>query len=648
MRDKVSLDFETRSWIDLLLTGSWKYSRHHTTSVHCMSYCINGGTIKTWSRGDEFPEDLRAALDNNCTMHAWNAQFERHVWMNHCVTELGWPPVNDMAWRCTAAKSAHANHPRSLDRAADMCLPDQPGKDKAGATLMRKMSKPGKWTKKEREAGCTGLKWVEGPVEQALLELYCEQDVRVEMAMDEWLPEWPEDEIRVWQRNESINDLGTPFDYDLCVAASGMLNETLDELSIKISKMTEGEITTGNQIAKIKEFIQVRGVNTTSLDAAHVEALLETQISDEVRDILLLRQVTSGAAAKKFQSALDVMDEDSRGRGLFIYYGASATGRFISVKTQIQNMKKGTDPTDTFRNAVVAEDLDLLHVLYGNSIVTELGKNVRASVCAPKGHTLVRVDSSQIECRVLHWLAGNDAMLHLFANNLDPYCDFVSKVLNRTITKADYDERQLGKCAVLGLGFGMGAARFVAQAFAQYGLVINAKFAKKIVDLYRDENDVVVKFWHKLEHAAQICVQRRQPIRVGRLVFAMEGDYLVTILPSGRKLYYWKPAFVEGKRGPRFEFTGVRGRREEWAGGLLCENSVQAVARDTLVHYMGLTQDAGIDVVAHIHDELMTQVPLAKVEWAEKKILDCFATPLPWMKGLPCAAEATVGERYAG
>ena len=641
----VHVDFETRSTVDLRLTGSWKYAGHFTTSVNCMAWCIDDGPINMWSRGNDFPKELERAIKGGCIMAAWNAQFERHMW-GRCQSCQDWPVVAFEQWRCTAAKSRHANHPGGLDAAVKLVLPQLGGKDSEGAKVMMKMAKPHKWTKKEIEDGRSGIKWVDDVFSQAILENYCVKDVEIERAMDRALPEWPESEVKVWQVNERVNDRGVPFDKRLCTAATDILNTTLETISVRISEKTEGVITTGGQIQRIKEYVNKRGVNVDSLAANVIEGLLETDLDDEVRDILHMRQISSGAAAKKYQSALDVMDEDDRGRGLFMYYGASATGRFASLKTQIQNMKKGSDKSGVFLSAVMHQDMGLLDLMYNGSLITELGKNVRAMVCAGEGSTLVRCDSSQIEVRVLHALARNEKMLKTFSCGRDPYCEFASKVMNRTISKGD-KERQLGKSAILGLGFGMGAKRFVESSRLQYGLELTEKFALQVVKTYRNEHSKVPKFWRDLENAAHKCVTRRQAMRVGFITFGMWGDYMVVKLPSGRRLFYYQPAFEGKGRDIRFVFTSPRGVRYEWAGGLLCENVVQATARDTLVHYMALAEQRGLDVVAHIHDELVVECRIEDAEETSEALLNIFATQPAWAAGIPLAAEATTGRRYA-
>ena len=691
---EVHLDFESRSYLSLPVTGAYKYSKHLSTSVNCMAYAIGDGEIKLWYRGDSFPEHLRTAIEAGALVWAHNAQFERNIWDNVQVKRLGWPEIPFENWRCSAAKCRHANHPGGLDAAVERLLPELGGKDETGGKILKTMYAPCRTpihkceclprctcdcrcncvpicgcTTTSRKTGITAPRmtckcktvckckcgclcrrqWVEDPVSMALLGEYCRKDVLIERALVEVLPEWPESEIEVWQLNERVNDRGVPLDSELCESAHRVLGKTLTELSTRISGMTAGVITTGNQIQRIKQFVNERGVNTDCLDADAVEALLETELPEDVRDVLQLRQITAGAAAKKFSAALEVGQVDNRGRGLFMYYGASATGRFAGMKLQPHNMKHGADTTGTFRRAVCSESMDVMKLLYEDTIITELGKNVRAMIRADEGCTLVRCDSSQIECRVLHWLAGNQHMLDTFRRGEDPYIKLAEKAFNKKVNKKD-QERQVGKAAVLGLGFGMGATRFKAQVYEQSNpkITLTEKFAKHVVDVYRKDNAPVLKFWANLEAAAYACVTRKQSTRVGKLSFGMWGEYLIMRLPSGRRLFYYQPRFEGKGRNARFEFNSPRGVRHEWAGGLLCENAVQATARDTLVFYMKQAELRGLDVVFHVHDELAVMVKKERAEWAERTILECFAERLPWMGDLPCATEAKVWEHYCG
>lgn len=687
------IDFETRSRADLKAMGSYKYANHWSTEIRCMAWAIGDEDPNLWLPGDPFPERLAKAIAAGYLVHAHNAQFERNLW-DAKREAMGWPAVKFTQWRCTAAKAAYFNHPRHLAGGVEMLLPNIEGKDMEGNALMCKMCMPIKiaLTKcvcdvpcectcgcacepvctcepdrlyKDGSCRCTGKtgcrckctagckckhEWIDDNDSVLRLGLYCMQDVVVERELDRVLPHWPEAEVKVWLMNERINERGAPMDRRLCEGATEVLNGKLESLSASIEKLTNGEITSGNQCQRIKKLVIGEGVDLVSLDAATVAAVLETRIPPIVRDILQLRQITSGAAAKKFQAALDCMDDDDRARNLFLYYGASATGRFASLKVQLQNMKKGSDKTGVFCDAIgktsPEEVVELAELLYGDTVITELGKNVRSLICARDGYTLLRCDSSQIECRVLQWLCGNQKMLRMFGAGEDPYIDMAQKVFNKLVTKA-MQERQIGKVAVLGLGFGMGAKRFKEQVYEMTGIVLTEKFAMHVVQVYRKANPKVPAYWKNLEAAAKSCLARRQPTKIGLITFYARGKYLVIRLPSGRELFYYEAKFTGEGRGQRFEFRSPRGHRSEWAGGLLCENIVQAAARCTLVSYMAEAETRGLKVVSHIHDELMVECPEDEVEEQGEILTECFAILPDWAKGLPTASELTIGRRYA-
>lgn len=632
---KVYIDFETRSRADLRNVGSWKYATDPSTEIMCMAWAIGDKAIHLWKPGGYNPELLFSEIEKGVEFHAHNAQFERMIWQHILVPQFKWPKIPFEAWRCTAAKTAYANRPRALKGATKVLLPENDGKDDAGHKLMLKMCKPNK--KGE---------WFDTSGAREQLYEYCKQDVEAERKLDAVLPDWPESEIKIWQVNERVNDRGVPFDRELCESAVAVLKDKLEQVESELDIITKGVITTGSQVARIKKFVQERGVNIPDLSASSVATALENELPSEVRQVLELRQLSAGAAAKKYESATQVMDDDSRGRGLFIYYGASQTGRFAGTKTQIQNMKKGSDITGVFRDAVLSQNMETLECLYSGTLITELGKNVRSMVCAGKGSTLLRCDSSQIECRVVHWLAGNDKMLETFRQGHDPYIEFASNVFNRTIQKGDA-ERQIGKAAILGLGYGMGATRFRAQVKDMAGVEITEAFAKHVVDLYRKSNRSITQLWYNLDKAAKLCCTTYAPARVGKIEFRMEGTTLVLILPSQRKLYYPEAYFKGEGRDDRFYYTSPRGLRCEWAGGLLVENTTQAVARDTLTHYMLQADSLGLDIVAHVHDELIIECKEDEADRKSQVLSSCFANSPSWADGLPTASEVTIGARYA-
>jgi len=641
------IDYETRSRVDIRVVGAHRYAKHPSTEVMCMAYAVDEGEVKLWLPGQPQPEEMVQAIEEGWEIHAHNAQFERLI-TQHCMSRYGWTPVAFEQWRCTAAKAAHANQPRSLDGVTARLLPQELHKDKEGHKIMLKLSKPnrkGEFIYPEDEESIELYQ---------RLYAYCKQDVRVERAIDARLPRWPDSEIKVWQLNEKINDRGVPIDRPLCEGAVKILNDTLGNLADKINLLTGGVITAGTQVQRIKKFVNERGVNTDSLDALNIQEILSGEVSEEVRDVLQLRQSVSGAAAKKYQTALDMtLPEDPYAYGMFMYYGA-ATGRFAGRGLQVQNFKHGADKSGVFRGCVVAQDIELLKFMFGPDLITTLGKNVRGCIRAPKGYVLVRCDSSQVECRICHWLAGNEKKLAMFRHKVDPYIELAKKVYKKDVKKGD-QERQVCKHAELGLQFGQGAKRFKAQVYEQTegGIRLTEQFSKYVVDMYREDNPAITKFWGDLDEAVVRAVTRSEQVRVGKLILGCIGEssnrYLVVRLPTGRHLFYPQPEIIKEQRGYKFLYSGPNGPRTEWGGGLLTNNCTQATARDTLVFYMQSAADRGLDIIMQVHDEIIVLAKEEEAERVEAELVDCFKQRLPWMgDDLPLDQEAKTWVHYSG
>ena len=182
----IFIDFETRSRVDLRASGVTRYARDESTNVLCMAYAIDDGPVCIWKRGQQLDYNLYTALcrihSTTCKgdvfFHAHNAGFERAIWQHIMVDRFDWPEIPLEQWRCTAAKAAYANHPRSLDGASSRLLPPEYHKDGEGRKVMLKTCKPN--SKGE---------WVEDEKILEKLYDYCKQDVEVERKLDEVLPD---------------------------------------------------------------------------------------------------------------------------------------------------------------------------------------------------------------------------------------------------------------------------------------------------------------------------------------------------------------------------------------------------------------------------------------------------------------------------
>ena len=140
------------------------------------------------------------------------------------------------------------------------------------------------------------------------------------------------------------------------------------------------------------------------------------------------------------------------------------------------------------------------------SLISDMPKTIRRLIIAKPGYELIRADYGQIEARVIGWLSGDENLLSDFLDPFAPldediYCKFASIIDGRNITKKDKKERQVGKTAVLGLAFGMGAERFKETVKDQTGIDIDIREADRIKSLYRTRYYKVRGIWsilHKL------------------------------------------------------------------------------------------------------------------------------------------------------
>jgi DNA polymerase len=270
---------------------------------------------------------------------------------------------------------------------------------------------------------------------------------------------------------------------------------------------------------------------------------------------------------------------------------------------------------------------------------------LRASLEAPPGHVVIAPDASQIEARIVAWVAGANKLLDAFRFKRDPYCELASVIYNRPITKADAFERFVGKTGVLGLGYGMGAQRFVI-ACANQGKVISPELAQRAVTAYRTEYYQVKEFWAACGRVLHAMVKREaQPFRE---IFHVNVDQSIT-LPNGMRLFYNDLQIVRDDAGQE-NFVYRYGR--EWKkifGGMLTENLVQALARIVVM-------DAAVRVrydrkvpyypAGQAHDQLIYVVPESEAEAILALVIEEMSRPPWWAPDLPLAAEGKPGRNF--
>lgn len=328
-----------------------------------------------------------------------------------------------------------------------------------------------------------------------------------------------------------------------------------------------------------------------------------------------------------------------------VYYGAH-TGRFAAGGGfNLQNLTspdRAADPVDK-----------------------EIAASIRAAILPGPGKKFVAVDAAQIEARVLAWLAGEYSILEKFATGADIYSEFISEVTGQTIRKPketdDKDTaakmklwRHIGKEAVLGLGYSMGAEKFQARlrdpktpqvaAMVEDGRM-SLKEVQKIVAAYRDQFTNIVQFWSELNRAFMLAKSGAMR-RVGPLTVKRAGPNAVAIvLPSGRHLYYRNIRRELGKdKEGKDKWEWKHGSGQRIYGGLLAENVTQAVARDILAESIFDSEAAGYEVVLHIHDEIVLRTDEADAQDAHDWLVENLGTPPAWAKGIVLAAEGRIAD----
>ena len=272
------------------------------------------------------------------------------------------------------------------------------------------------------------------------------------------------------------------------------------------------------------------------------------------------------------------------------------------------------------------------------------GKKLKRSIVAPDGYMLVDCDSSQIEARVLSWLAGQDDLTQAFHVGDDVYKKMAMSIygVNREedVTK---DQRFVGKTTILGAGYGMGAVRFKDQ-LQSFGFDIELDEARRVINIYRETNFQITRLWNDASHTIR-CMEQGVGTELGiNNVISVDPTVPAIILPSGLQMRYEDLRGEQSERGVEYTYKVRRGRNRIY-GGKVIENVCQAVARCIIGEQM-LKISKRYHVVLTVHDSVVCCVPEDKVEEAQRYIEECMRWLPDWAEGLPIDCESGVAKSY--
>lgn len=651
------LDFETYSQAELPAVGLDNYASHPSTGVHCLGFAFDDDEVNLCadigSAHSDFTELMQHVLMGREVV-AHNAAFELAIWNKVCVPRYGWPELRPEQIRCTMAQAYAMGLPASLEKAAPALGIDE-AKDMAGSRVMLQLARP----------KTDGTFWTYGdnPEKFERLYDYCRQDVEVERELDKRLMRLSDYETRVWRLDQKINGRGVRVDLPSIKKAVKLVNAEKQRLDAEMGALTDMAVARCTETQALVKWVREQGVQIDGVAKSDITQLLdnETKLPLVVGKALRLRREAAKSSTAKLTAMRDRASGDGRVRGCFQYHGAT-TGRWAHRGIQPGNLPRprvGITPENVHEMIDMLSNRDLLDMTYG-PVLDAMADCVRGMITAAPGHHLVAVDFSAVEARVLAWLAGEEKVLDIFRTHGKIYEHAAAGIYNKSIDKVSKDERQIGKVAVLALGFGGGVGAFQSMARV-YGVQVADDTADGIKANWRRAHPAIVKYWNDLETAAIDAVDLDHGAECsagpkGREVkFRKDGSFLWCKLPSGRVLCYPYPVtratetpWGEQRNALHFHAVNIANQWEETStyGGSLAENVTQAVARDLLADAMLRLEEAGFPVVMHVHDEIVVEVPESAPEDTLARIEAIVSTPPAWANDLPLAAEGWRGFRY--
>jgi DNA polymerase len=244
---------------------------------------------------------------------------------------------------------------------------------------------------------------------------------------------------------------------------------------------------------------------------------------------------------------------------------------------------------------------------------------------------------------VLAWLAGQDDVTKQFAKGEDVYSIFASKIYKQTITKANPVERFVGKTCILGLGYGTGAKKLQHTLKTQPpGADLADDECKRIVDLYRAENDKITDLWKECDNALEDMMSwshKKKSYSIGEHGVLFISEHGIC-LPNGLYIRYRNLRNEDNK----VTYDSRKGPVSIW-GGAMVENVVQALARIIVGEQMLAIKERYRPVLT-VHDAAVIVVPKNELNEGLEFITQVMSTPPTWAEGLPVACEAKYGESY--
>ncbi|CDG20661.1 DNA polymerase [Xenorhabdus poinarii G6] len=679
-------------WIDLetycetpIKNGTHAYAEH--AEIMLFAWAVNNNPVQVWdvTSGTPMPAELHQMLhDPRVILFAHNSHFDRTVLRHYMPTlhaDIG-------RWRDTMVRALAHGLPGALGALCEVLgIPADKAKDKEGKSLIQLFCKP-----RPKNVAIRRATSKTHPEEWQRFVAYAGLDIEAMREVHKRLPKWnyQGNELALWHRDQQINDRGVCMDIELATAAIDAVEQEQKRLAKRTQKLTDGDVQAATQRdAMLRHITAAFGVELPDMQKSTLERrIADPDIPVALRELLTIRLQASTTSTSKYRALMNGISADGRLRGTLQFCGASRTGRWAGRLFQPQNLPRATLNQATIDTGIEALKTDCADLLFDN-IMELTSSAVRGVIIAPAGKKLVVSDLSNIEGRMLAWLAGEHWKITAFSEfdkgiGADLYKLAYARAFNIQPDEVTKDQRQIGKVMELGLGYGGGVSAFLTFALT-YNMDLDALAAaalpnipasvqrdamswyKKAVEqkqthglservfitcdslkrMWRNAHTATVPFWYELEEMVKRAISSPNvTIPCRKLRVRRDGAWLRVVLPSGRAVCYPSPRLDDGQ----ISYMGTNPYSRKWQrlktyGGKLVENVTQAAARDVLAGNMPLIENAGYDIVLTVHDEIISEAP-DTAEYSPEHLSTLLATNPKWALDLPLNASGFEAYRY--
>lgn len=638
--NELLIDVETYSDVDLSKSGVFKYVESNSFEILLFGYSVDGSDVKVvdLANGEKIPPYILDALtDSNVKKFAFNSMFERIALSKFLGLPCG-TYLDPSSWYCDMVWCSSLGLPLSLENVG-IVLGLEKKKLSVGKDLIRYFCKPVEPTKSN--GGRTRNLPSDAPDKWELFKEYNARDVQAELEIHNRISKFPMHDFE-WENyhlDQRINNYGILLDMEFvnhAISVDEKNSESNYERAIEITG-----INNPNSPKQLKEWLVEQGESDIdSLSKAEIKRLLQGATGN-VEEILLLRQEMAKTSIKKYISMQNAVCSDSRARGLIQFYGTH-TGRFAGRLIQVQNLVANHLPNlQEARKLVIEENMKEIQVKYG-SISNVLSELIRTSFIAKPGHRFIVADFSQIESRVISYMANETWRLEAYRDGKDIYCETATRLIGKPVTKTNENSeyRKYGKIAELACGYGgsIGALK----NFGALTLGIKEEELPGIINGWRSANPHIVKMWSTFDSAVKYVIKTHNTFKCYGTEISLERGILFIKLPSGRRLAYCKPRIGINNFGSEcVQYEGV-GTGKRWEiistfGGRIVENVVQAFAADVLMDSMRRLDQKGFKITITVHDEVVLEVPNGVS--SVKEVCELMSESPSWAKDLLLKAD---------